>query len=69
MSALLGRLLMVRVAPDGASCECTCGCGEHAEIDLRRPGAGVGELLCVDCLATALEVWVAHHDTLRGLSW
>jgi hypothetical protein len=60
---------MVRVAYDGSVCECTCGCGELAELDLRRPGEGSPELLCVDCLATGLQSWVALHDTLRGLSW
>ena len=69
MSATVSRLLMVRVAPDGTSCECTCRCGELAELDLRRPGEEDQELLCVDCLATALESWVALHDTLQGLSW
>jgi hypothetical protein len=60
---------MVRVAHDGSGCECTCGCGELAELDLRRPGEGVPELLCVDCLASALRAWVEHHDVVRGLSW
>jgi hypothetical protein len=69
MRTPLGQLVMVRVAPDGASCECTCGCPEHAELHLRRPGEGDAELLCVDCLATALRSWVALHDSLRGLSW
>lgn len=59
---------MIRVAPDGAGCECTCACGELAELDLRRPGESNGEHLCVDCLATTLRSWVGLHDLLGGLT-
>jgi hypothetical protein len=62
------RLLLVRVAPDGELCGCGCGCGDLAEIDLRSPGQSVSDLLCFDCLATALESWVGFHDTLGGLT-
>ena len=60
--------MMVLIAPDGVSCECMCKCGDHAELDLRRPGKGDGELLCVDCLAKALRSWVALHDILGRLT-
>jgi hypothetical protein len=57
------------VAPDGVSCECgICECGELAELDLRRPGARDGELLCVECLAKVLRSWVALHDILGRLT-
>jgi hypothetical protein len=68
VSTPAGELLTVRVAPDGTGCECTCGCGEHAELDLSRPGERDGELLCVTCLASSLRAWVSLHDTLRGLT-
>ena len=64
----MSQLMMVLIAPDGVSCECTCECGEHAELDLRRPGKRDGELLCVDCLAKALRSWVSLHDILGRLT-
>jgi len=61
--------MVVLIAPDGVSCECrTCECGEHAELDLRRPGTRDGELLCVECLAKTLRSWVALHDILGRLT-
>jgi len=61
--------MMVLVAPDGASCECSvCECEEHAELDLRRPGKRDPELLCVDCLAKVLRSWVSLHDILGRLT-
>jgi hypothetical protein len=69
MTALLEQLLTVRVALDGVSCECTCGCSELADLDLRRPGKEAGERLCVECLAAWLRSRVALNDMLEGLAW